>query len=324
MHYFSLVGLHRSCVSIGLCRQFTSRDVLGESYNRPMLSKYSHFRHFNATAVPSNAAVNQAPKQMGTEPKVTNKRNKLSSVEGSDVLPVSTKSGAQEATSTSKTTNDSNKTLDQLRKHIKRFFAKYPPFTYDPTKPYTEEFLRMTQEFGWSEDSEEYKVARKKLNTASVLQFNENFDEEDKSKSKSKSKSKGESKGESKGKSKGKSKDKTKDTRREEERKMLRKWIRLFNQIDIKDAVMPKTVPKFEERVESIHTNICDVLDADVTCKKSTDWENEVILSQYTRNTKKFFPRDHPLAGTLLKHLFRHIWDPSATRGFEKKTKRRK
>ncbi|CAE7204811.1 unnamed protein product [Rhizoctonia solani] len=144
----------------------------------------------------------------------------------------------------------------------------------------------MTEEFGWPKDSEEYKIARKKLNTASVRQFNKNFDKEDRSGSK--------------------------------EGETLRKWIKLFNKIDIKDSVMPKTVPEFEERVKSVHTNICDVLDADVMHKKSTDWGNEVTLSQYTRRTEKFFPRDHPLAGTLLRHLLRHILCPSPTRGFEK------
>ncbi|EUC55552.1 hypothetical protein RSOL_120690 [Rhizoctonia solani AG-3 Rhs1AP] len=300
MHCFSLVALHRS-LSIGLCRQLTSAYVFGKRCNGLTPSKYSHVRHFNVTAIPLNAVINQVQNTEFKVPNKKDKKNKRSSVESSEVLLVGTISGAQEVTSTARTTNDSNKTLNQLRKHITRFFAKYPPFTYDPTKPYTEEFLRMTREFGWSEDSEEYKFARKKLNTASVLQFNENFDEEDESKNKLKSKKK--------------------DSRNEKQRKMLRKWIRLFDRIDIKDAVMPKTVPEFEERVESVHTNICDVLDADVIGNKSIDWENEVTLSQYTRSTKKFFPRDHPLAGTLLKHLFRHILDPSATRGFEKKSK---
>ncbi|CAE6503815.1 unnamed protein product [Rhizoctonia solani] len=131
--------------------------------------------------------------------------------------------------------------LEKLRRHINRFFAKYPKFTHDPTKSYTEEFLRMASEFGWSEGSKKYKIARKKLNTASVLQFNENFDKDfDKDFYQGSEKE---------------------NQKKEKERKMLRKWIVLFNKIDIKDLVMPKTVAEFEERVKSVHTNICDVLE---------------------------------------------------------------
>ncbi|CAE6471411.1 unnamed protein product [Rhizoctonia solani] len=206
-----------------------------------------------------------------------------------------------ESTDNSRTIENSHKKLDQLRKHIKRFFAEYPTFTYDPTKPYTEEFIRMTQEFEWSEDSKEYKAARKKLNAASVLQFNENFDKEHKSNSK-----------------------KGNDSESKKEREMLRKWIKLFDRIDIKDPVMPKTVSEFEERVKSVHTNICDVLDADFTGEKSTDWGNEVILSQYTRSTKRIFSGKRPPEDTLLHNLLRHISSPSTTRGFEKAAAQKK
>ncbi|KDN39893.1 hypothetical protein RSAG8_08544, partial [Rhizoctonia solani AG-8 WAC10335] len=299
MQYFNLVTLHRSCISIGPCRQFNSGNVLRRSHNRPTrLSKGGYVRPFYATAISQNAVVNQV--QTGAKPKVPikKKRSSVEKLAGSNVLLGDTKSDTKRAlnnTDNSRTTDNSHKKLDQLRKHIKRFFAEYPKFTYDPTKPYTEEFIRMTQEFEWLEDSKEYKAARKKLNAASVLQFNENFDKEHKSKSK-----------------------KGNDSESKKESEMLRKWIRLFDRIDIKDPVMPKTVPEFEERVKSVHTNICDVLDADVTGEKSTDWGNEVILSQYTRSTKKIFSGKRPPEDTLLHNLLRHIWSPSATRGFEK------
>ncbi|KAG8706125.1 hypothetical protein FRC11_008495 [Ceratobasidium sp. 423] len=137
--------------------------------------------------------------------------------------------------------------LGQLRKHIEHFFAKYPKFNYDPTKPYTEEFIRMTEEFGWPENSKEYKNTRKKLNTASVLQFNENFDKEFKSGGKRKPKLEGKKKESKSGGKKNKS-----ESGDKKEGKDLRKWIKLFNRIDIKDPVMPKTIRGFEKHWEDI------------------------------------------------------------------------
>ncbi|CAE6444612.1 unnamed protein product [Rhizoctonia solani] len=237
------------------------------------------------------------------------------------------KSGTQEAlksvhASETTRTRDEDK-LGRVLKHIKRFFAKYPKFNYDPNKPYTEEFIRMTKEFNWTRYSEEYRNARKKLNTASVLQFNENFDSGETGESNSGGNKK---KSESGGSKKSNSGDKKKKSESEDRNKgkTLRKWVKLFNRIDLKDPVMPKTVREFEERVKSVHANICDVLHTDVAGGKATDWGNEVILSEYTLRTDKIFPRDHPLAGTLLRHLLRHINSPSATRGFEETSVRQK
>ncbi|KAG8727253.1 hypothetical protein FRC11_013606 [Ceratobasidium sp. 423] len=330
-----VVALRRSCVSSDLCKRFTLGNTLQQHYNG--LTRLPHscaIRYLHASPIRQKPALNRVLKQAEAEPKFA--IEKVVSIDtknlGRPNAPLGdTQPGAQEAlpyTNISNITQTMDKTkLERLRKHIKRFFAKYPKFTYDATKPYTEEFIRMTKEFKWKEGSEEYKTARRRLNTASVLQFNENFDSEPK---KRKSESRGNEKSGPEDKTKGsKSGDKRKksESRDEKERKNLRKWIRLFNRINLKDPVMPKTVAEFEEactsRVKSVHTNICDVLDADVTGEKATDWGNEVILSQYTRSTEKIFPRNHPLAGTLLWHLLRHIISPSPTRGFEKTTKQK-
>ncbi|KAH7334207.1 hypothetical protein B0J17DRAFT_770583 [Rhizoctonia solani] len=296
MRYFSLVVVHRPRVSIGPCRWFTSGNMFKESYNGPTsLSIGGAKRDFHVAGVLKNPALgpSQVLWQTQSGPKVSNKKAvDITVIElGGPIAPLGdSKSGAQKSLSNPNPSkpidNMSKEKLEKLRGHINRFFAKYPKFNHDPTKSYTEEFLRMTSEFGWSEGSEKYKIARKKLNTASVLQFNENFDKGHQEKNQKKG-------------------------------KMLRKWVALFNRIAIKDLVMPKTVPEFEERVKSVHTNICDVLEAGVTSGKSIDWENEVILSQYTLRTKRIFPREHPLAGSLLRHLLRHILSPSPTRGFE-------
>ncbi|CAE6469095.1 unnamed protein product [Rhizoctonia solani] len=328
MHSFSLV--YRSRVLVGLCKPFTLWN------NQPArFSQGARVRTLYATAISQNTAIGQTPsnlKKTKGESNVWNKKSKKqehSSIKDSTGTKSlgGTKSSAQKAsnhTDSLETANDPKKKLHQLRKYIKRFFAKYPEYTYDPTKPYTDEFNSMVEQFGWLKDSKEYEIARRRLNTASVLQFNANFDEDDKG---SKSKKEGTLKSDKEKKSDKESKtEKERKAKAKKEKEMLPKWIKLFSRIDIKDPIMPKTVPEFEERVQSVHTNICDVMHTDVGGGKSINWENEVILSEYTRGTKKFFPRDHPLAGTLLRHLFRHIWSPSKTRGFEKKgkTKERK
>lgn len=68
----------------------------------------------------------------------------------------------------------------ELRTHLESFFAKYQGFKYDPTKPYMDEFYRMTTQFGWNSKSAEFQQARQGLNEASVLQFNEIFGKDEK------------------------------------------------------------------------------------------------------------------------------------------------
>ncbi|CUA67125.1 hypothetical protein RSOLAG22IIIB_07204 [Rhizoctonia solani] len=300
MHSFSLV--YRSRVSIGLCKPFTLWNN-----QSARLSQGAHVRSLYTTAISQNTAIGQIKTKVKSNASNKNsEKEEHSSIKDSTGTKSlgGTKSSAQKASdhtddkSETGTANDPNK------------------------KPYTDEFNSMVEQFGWSKDSKEYEIARKKLNNASVLQFNANFDEEDKSSKKgSKSKKGSTLKSEKESKS-----EKERKAKAKKEKEMLPQWIKLFSRIDIKDPIMPKTVPEFEERVQSVHTNICDVIHTDVSGGKSTNWENEVLLSEYTRRTRKFFRRDHPLAGTLLRYLFRHIWFPSKTRGFEKKaeTKERK
>jgi hypothetical protein len=64
------------------------------------------------------------------------------------------------------------------------------------------------------------------------------------------------------------------------------------------------------QRAKKLQVNICDVMDASVTGKKAMDYKVEKLLSEYTMETGKFFPRKHVLAGDLLEFLLRHIFDP--------------
>ncbi|CAE6387578.1 unnamed protein product [Rhizoctonia solani] len=266
MLYLDIIALWRSRTSVGLYQRFAWRSTPQQSYYGlyAVSKKYYASRKFYTGSIHQNQAESEREKMFSVGEMIPDRQSEIRGV----------KSSAQGVTSPSASELGVAKTIDEatvkrLRKYIKQFFAKYPAFDYDPTKPYTEEFIRMTQQFGWLEDSEEYKTARKRLNSASVRQFNENFDRESKSERKKKEpKSEGRVK-----KFNGGGKDSEQGAKKK--RKMLRKWIMLFNRIDLKDPVMPKTVPEFEERVKSVHTNICDVLDADIVNKKATDWGNE-------------------------------------------------
>ncbi|CAE6444635.1 unnamed protein product [Rhizoctonia solani] len=242
--------------------------ILGiqQGYSEPIRHhNNSAIRGFHVDSIRQKPALNQVLRQAGANPNPASGEippsSKGKSLDLSNSLG-GTKSNTQEVldgANTSKVTQTMDKAkLERLRKHIKRFFAKYPKFNYGPTKHYSEEFIRMTTMFGWTKNSQEYGDARRRLNTATVLQFNENFGSVPET---------GESESDGK---RGKSKSEDREES-ENKGKPLRKWIKLFNRIDLKDPVMPKTVRKFEERVKSVHTNICDVLYTDIAGGKATD-----------------------------------------------------
>ncbi|CAE7050342.1 unnamed protein product, partial [Rhizoctonia solani] len=68
------------------------------------------------------------------------------------------------AYSTDQSKSDANSLTTQepppkeLRTHLEAFFSEYPEFDYDPTKPCTDEFKRLTK--GWEKKSEEFQKAR--------------------------------------------------------------------------------------------------------------------------------------------------------------------
>ncbi|KAG8753324.1 hypothetical protein FRC11_007526, partial [Ceratobasidium sp. 423] len=61
---------------------------------------------------------------------------------------------------------------EELRTYLEAFFARYPGFEYDPTKPCMDEFKRLTKWVGWKKESEEFEEARKGMNEALTDQFN--------------------------------------------------------------------------------------------------------------------------------------------------------
>ncbi|KAG8696296.1 hypothetical protein FRC11_000827, partial [Ceratobasidium sp. 423] len=76
----------------------------------------------------------------------------------------------------SKADKESNSTKqpppEELRTYLEAFFAKYPGFEYDPTKPCMDEFKRLKKWAGWERGSEEFEEAHKGMNEALTEQFN--------------------------------------------------------------------------------------------------------------------------------------------------------
>jgi hypothetical protein len=56
--------------------------------------------------------------------------------------------------------------------------------------------------------------------------------------------------------------------------------------------------------------NLVDLVDTPNTGVGVRVFESERDLSEYTISTGKFFPRDHALAGGLLRYLLRQIYHP--------------
>lgn len=166
------------------------------------------------------------------------------------------------------------RTQAELRTHLESFFAQYPDFKYDPTKPYMEEFYRMTNQFDWDskgtpEQQASFQAARQGINDASVRQFNEIFgkDEND-----------------------------------------LTSWRNLCSVLEIAD--IPTSLKDCRKVVKALYINLCDLVDSPALHTQVEHFDSEEALSEYTIEEGKYFPLESALAGGLLKFLLRHILDP--------------
>jgi len=63
--------------------------------------------------------------------------------------------------------------------------------------------------------------------------------------------------------------------------------------------------------VDGIHVNILDLVDISHSGGAMKLFNSEAALSLYTRERKKYFPKEDAYAGGLLKYLLRHILNPS-------------
>ncbi|CAE6444618.1 unnamed protein product [Rhizoctonia solani] len=166
----------------------------------------------------------------------------------------------------------------KYRTHLEAFFAQpeYEGFDYDPTKPYMQQFYRMTNHFGWDskgteEQKQKFQAAREGINKASVLQFNEIFGTDKKS---------------------------------------VTAWRNLCSVLDV--AYIPKSRFRCQEVIRSLYVNICDLLDSPALGTRVKKFDSEEELSVYTKRTGKFFPLEDAHAGGLLRFLLRQVLVPPA------------
>ncbi|KAG8711635.1 hypothetical protein FRC08_015663 [Ceratobasidium sp. 394] len=155
----------------------------------------------------------------------------------------------------------------KARSYLREFFSQFNDFEYDPIKPYMSEFQRLVDLKKWDKNGEEYEKARKGIDDAGVQQFNRSIGTE------------------------------VDD---------LAAWHRIFRLI--KGEGLPKTIEECQIRARLVlQVNICDLLDARATGKKARNFEDLDELKNYTRITKKYFPRENVSAGAILEFLLRYI-----------------
>ncbi|KAG2158682.1 uncharacterized protein EDB93DRAFT_1245913 [Suillus bovinus] len=88
----------------------------------------------------------------------------------------------------------------------------------------------------------------------------------------------------------------------------LTSWRNLCQIVRV--SPIPDTLDLCREAVKATHVNIVDLIDTKVTEEPVTIFSSEVDLSEYTKATGKYFPRDNAYAGGLLRYLLRRIMNP--------------
>ncbi|XP_006460537.1 hypothetical protein AGABI2DRAFT_220577 [Agaricus bisporus var. bisporus H97] len=108
----------------------------------------------------------------------------------------------------------------------------------------------------------------------------------------------------------------------------LAAWHALLRHIGVNNP--PSTVEECKKLINGKFINLIDLIDARDHNVDIIHFATEQQLSEYTRETKKIFPREHEEAGTLLRYLLRHIMhpdpnrrDPTQFRGSKKNRRRR-
>ncbi|KAG2121769.1 hypothetical protein DEU56DRAFT_746514, partial [Suillus clintonianus] len=104
----------------------------------------------------------------------------------------------------------------------------------------------------------------------------------------------------------------------------LTSWRTLCQVVRI--SPIPESLMSCREAVKATHVNIVDLVDTEGTGEPVTVFVSEVKLSEYTKATGKFFPRENAHAGGLLRYLLRRIMQPRPERvsGSSRKTQSRR
>ncbi|KAH7883439.1 hypothetical protein F5I97DRAFT_1815278 [Phlebopus sp. FC_14] len=148
---------------------------------------------------------------------------------------------------------------------LQAFFAKYPPFIYDPSKSASKEFYRLCEYFNWRRrDNVDRTTAHEAFKTALVKQFNVVYGTDEES---------------------------------------LSAWRKLCEAVNVHP--IPVRMADCRQAVRNVHVNLVDLVDREFTGAKIQIFTSEAELNEYTRKNGKFFPRYNVHAGSLLRALLR-------------------
>ncbi|KAJ7205856.1 hypothetical protein B0H12DRAFT_1225407 [Mycena haematopus] len=86
----------------------------------------------------------------------------------------------------------------------------------------------------------------------------------------------------------------------------LENWQRLCRVVEI-DPI-PGSLQACRFAIKRAHVNLMDLLDTQTTGEPVHRFATEEALSEYTKCTRKIFPRDDAYKGPLLRHLLRRIF----------------
>jgi len=97
--------------------------------------------------------------------------------------------------------------------------------------------------------------------------------------------------------------------------KNINNWYKLCHVLRI-DPV-PNTLKECSAAVLRKHVNLVDLVQGSRARENITIFESEIELSEYTKKTKKFFPKEDAADGGVLRALRRHILVPRESRSRE-------
>ncbi|KAG9090987.1 hypothetical protein FS749_000156 [Ceratobasidium sp. UAMH 11750] len=167
------------------------------------------------------------------------------------------------------------------RSYIKAFFIKYPEFDYDPLQPVMDEFYRMCDKF-WPNREDKDNPKRQEARDGFRDALTQQF-----------------------------------NAIYGTNKKSLTAWQNLCDVLQLAD--IPDNLKECRELVQSTYVNIVDLVDVPVTQIPVEHFGGEQELSDYTKRTGKYFPKENAYAGGLLRFLLRQIDEPGSGRAHSKK-----
>ncbi|KAF8550040.1 hypothetical protein OG21DRAFT_518669 [Imleria badia] len=88
----------------------------------------------------------------------------------------------------------------------------------------------------------------------------------------------------------------------------LGEWQKLCHVVDM--DTIPDDLDACREAIRETHVNLVDLVDGHLPGHHVRVFDSERELSEYTRHTGKYFPKENAYAGGFLRFLLRHILDP--------------